>query len=264
MKTLIHYLRVYFCIVRNSLMIILNDRFDFLLWTFVHLFELYINILFFQIIFLRTGSIGGWNIYQVLVLLGFMEMTLALGGLTFYPMMYRFSKMIRQGELDWKLVKPMDTQFLVTFPWTDISDSMSLVTGGLLIGYAITHLIGFSIINILLFGLSVFLAMIIIYSSIVLMLCLAFKTTNINYIEWFFWNIQWLGRYPATVFKGTFHFIFMFVVPVGLISTVPAQTLFGQFNLTYFLVATVYATVLFILSRKLFTKSLKSYSSASS
>ncbi len=264
MKTFIHYFRVYLFIFRNSLMIILNDRFDFFLWTLVHVFELFINISFFRIIFLRTSSIGGWNIYQVLVLLGFMELTLALGGLTFYPMMYRFAKMIRQGELDWKLVKPIDTQFLVSVPWIDISDSMSLLTGTLLMAYGASHLVAFSALNIILFISTLFLAMTIMYSAVVLMLCLAFKSTNVNYIEYFYWNIQWLGRYPATVFKGAFHFAFMFVIPVGLISTVPAQTLFGQFNPTYFLVAAVYAVTLFVLSRRLFQENLKTYSSASS
>lgn len=264
MKTLIHYFRVYLCIFRNSLMIVISGRADFFLWTLVHIFELYINIQFFQIIFLRTASIGGWNIYQVLVLLGFMELTIALGSLTFYPMMYRFAKMIRQGELDWKLVKPIDVQFLVSIPWVDISDSMSIVTGTILMGYGLSHLTTLFLPNIFVFLLDLFLVMMIMYSFIVLMLCLAFKSPNISYIEYFFWNIQWLGRYPATVFKGAVHFIFMFIVPVGLISTVPVQTLFGQFNLTHFLITLFYAVVLFILSRKVFLGNLKNYTSASS
>ncbi|MCL4397759.1 ABC-2 family transporter protein [Patescibacteria group bacterium] len=265
MKTLIRYGRIYLTVLKSSIMMMLAYRADFFMWTFVHAFELTINATFFNIIFLHTSAIGGWNIYQVLILLGFMELTLGLGGVTFYPMMYGFGRMIRRGELDWKLVKPVDAQFLATIPWLDVSDMASIPSGILVMSYGLLHL-GFQnlFLNIGLFVASLFLAMVIMYSAIVLLLSLAFKTTNIDYIHYFYWNIQWLGRYPVTVFKGITHFIFMFVVPIGLIATVPAQTLAGTFNWSYLGIAFVYAVGLFWLSRKVFTRSLRLYSSASS
>lgn len=265
MKILLRYLRVYLFVLRNSIMNMIIYRADFITWTVVHAFELLTNVAFFKIIFLRTSSIGGWDIYQVLVLLGFMEMTLALGSLTFYPMMYNFSEMIRKGDLDWKLVKPINTQFLITFPWIDVSDAASLLTGILMIAYSLSHQNGLNLfINVPVFLVHLFLAMIVMYSLVVLMLTMAFKTTRINYIEYFFWNLQWQGRYPATVFKGVVHFVFMFIVPIGLISTVPAQTLFGAFDWRYSLALVSYAAILFFLARKVFSDNLKGYSSASS
>lgn len=265
MKNLFRYFRIYLFTLRNSVMIMLSYRTNLLMWTIIHAFELLTNIVFFNIIFLRAGSVGGWNINQVLVLLGFMEMTLGLGSLTFYPMMYNFNKMIRKGELDLRLVKPVDTQFLISFPWVDLDDFISIPTGLLLMGYGISQLgVQNLTINILAFIPSLILAEIIMYSIIVFLLCLAFRTTTVNYIENVFWNIQWQGRYPATVFRGIIHAIFMFIVPIGLISTIPAQVLFGRFDWRYFLIMVVYAVGGFLLSRKAFSNNLKRYSSASS
>lgn len=265
MRLFSRYFHLYLLILRGSVMEVMMYRQNFIIWSIVHLLELVVNIAFFQFIFLRTQSIGGWNMFEVLILLGYMELMLGLGGITFYPMMYGFARMVRRGDLDWKLVKPVDAQFLITFPWLDTSDMMSLLTGAILMAYGVIKLgISNPILNISGFIILLVSAEIILGSFITMLITLAFKSPKLDHIENFFWTLQWLGRYPVSVFKGVFHFIFMFIIPVGLTASLPARTLAGVLQSEYFIISIFFAVGLFILSRKLLLKAIGTYSSASS
>lgn len=265
MKHVTRYLRVYKRILEIAAMLLIEWRVAFVMWTVVHFIELAINLAFFQIILSRTQLIGGWGIYQIVILLGYMELLLGIGGQTFYPMMYEFGEKIRSGELDFKLLKPLDIQFLVSFPWTDVSDIFSLVTGSFMMWFGISHLhVQNFPLYFLLFVILFISSLVILYSIILLLLTICFKTTKFDSVSNLYWTTIWVGRYPISVFKGVFHTFLMFIVPVGLATSVPAQALAGVFNPAYTLYSIFLAVALFIISRKVFLSNIKNYSSASS
>ncbi len=265
MTKIFRYLKLYLSILKVSLMVTLTNRADLLVWTGVHAFELLIYLVFFQAIFLRSTTLGGWNAYEVIILLGYMEVILGLGGMTIYPIMYGFSKMIQKGELDWKLVKPVDIQFITTFSWLDTTDLMSIITGLVLMAFGVYKLGPANIIfNLIIFIVLFISSMMILYSIILLLVSLAFKSTSMNSVDSLFWNFQMLGRYPISVFKGVTYFIFMFVIPLGLISSVPARVLAGVIVPEQIFVSIVMSISLFYISRKVFLSNIRGYSSASS
>jgi len=55
----------------------------------------------------------------------------------------------------------------------------------------------------------------------------------------------------------------MLVIPIGLITTVPAEVLMGIFDWKWIGASLGFAISLFIISRKIFLLGLRSYSSAS-
>lgn len=265
MTGIVRYLKLYFSIFGRSVSLLLVSRLSFGVWSVVHILGLLINFLFFNIIYLKAGTLGGWNIFEVVILLGYMELVMGLGGLTFYPMMYDFSQMIRKGDLDWKLMRPVDVQFLISFPWLDISDVLSIVSGIIVMGIGLYNLHPeFLAVNVIVFIFLLILSMTVLYSFVLLLLTLAFYTTRLVSVDSLYGSIQWLGRYPESIFKGVAHFIIMFVVPVGLVSSVPAQALVGVFNPLYIAYLAVLAIALFVISRKVFLGQIKNYSSASS
>jgi ABC-2 type transport system permease protein len=93
---------------------------------------------------------------------------------------------------------------------------------------------------------------------------LALWSGRINNIAYLILPIADLGRMPSDIFQGLFRIIFTFILPVSLISTVPARSLLGVLEpgmIGYAIVASV-ATVLF--SRWFWQFSLSRYTSASS
>jgi ABC-2 type transport system permease protein len=265
MTQFIRYLKVYKRILGIATMLLVEWRASFIIWTIIHVGELAINLTFFQIILSRTSLVGGWGIYEIAILLGYMELLLGLGGQTFYPMMSEFGEQIRTGKLDEKLVKPLDIQFLVSFPWTDVSDIFSIVTGIFMMTYGVSHLaVGNLALAILTFIPQLVISMIILYSMILMLLTISFITTKFDSVGDLYWTIISIGRYPVSLYKGLFHAFLMFVLPIGLVTSVPARTLAGFFEPGYFVYSIFLAVFLFFISRKIFLANIRHYTSASS
>lgn len=265
MKRVLTYLKVYLRIFAASIMMVSTYNVDFLFWTVVHALELVITIVFFNAIFLRTPVVGEWNIYQVIVLVGYINLLMGFGGLTFFPMMYEFKDVVRKGELDWKITKPIDVQFLVSFPWIDVWDFVFIPQGLLAMGYGLSRLGGFHFINHgLPFVVLTACSMVIIYSLATMGLSLVFRYVRLETVDHLIWTMLHLGKYPVSVFKGISYFILMFIIPIGLIATVPVKAIVGLLEGKDLLISLVFAASLFFLSRKIFFSNLRYYTSASS
>ncbi len=237
-------------------------RASFLVWSGVHLFGLITSIIFFKIIYLHVNTIGSWTQYEVLALVGFMELTFAIGELTFFPMCWEFGDVIRKGDLDRKLTKPLDIQFQVSIPYCDLTDALSLVTGFVVLFYAAAHL-PISLASVSIFVIMLISSMLLTYSLLILFASLVFYTTTLE-LENMFWTFRNLGAYPVSVYKEPFRFLLTFILPIGLMFSFPIRVLVGEIDyliMVYILILTIF---LFLLSRKVFMKSLRNYSSASS
>ena len=75
-----------------------------------------------------------------------------------------------------------------------------------------------------------------------------------------------IARYPDSIFPRLFKFIFSWIVPVVVVSNVPARLLAKSFDQPSWLMfkLVVASTVIFCLSRAFWSFALRRYSSASS
>ena len=175
--------------------------------------------------------------------------------------MYQFHWLVQSGKLDFKILKPIDTQFLCTFPFCDIEDAFSFVNALIIFIMASPK---FSLFQIIVSVGYFLIGMIAFYSILTIVQAFTFKVTKIESAIDFLWGIINIGKYPITVFGRGFQFIFMFIFPVGLVTTVPARILLGFYDLKLMFAGIVVTILLFIISRKLFLFGLSRYSSASS
>ena len=80
-------------------------------------------------------------------------------------------------------------------------------------------------------------------------------------------GIQWnfaVARYPLSMYPGWLRFILTWIVPVGIITTFPAQALTGELTVKVVILGIGLAVSLVILASCLFRRALRHYSSASS
>ena len=187
----------------------------------------------------------------------------------------------RTGNLDFALLKPIDTQFLVSFHKVDWSSLVNLVTGAVLLAIGLWHLVTraenplvLEPAVLLLYPLYVLCGVAILYS-----LTIALAATSIwlgrnqsLYDFWFY--ITNFARYPMEIYRRgwgqALWGLFTFVIPVLVVVNVPARLLARPLNprawwewpLAGFTVVATAASVL--LSRWVFNRALGSYRSASS
>jgi|GEM_PF-81151 len=137
------YRRVFLTFARNSLIREMTFRANFLLqcvsatsWTLM-------NIGFYIIVFQHTDAIGkttGWEQSEFFLFLGTTWLINSLVQTFFMPNAQEFSELIRTGNLDFALVKPIDTQFLISFQRVEWSSLSNFVLGIVLLIVSVVQL----------------------------------------------------------------------------------------------------------------------------
>ncbi len=281
---LLIYLQVFGVFAKNSLVRDMTFRANFLLDCVTSICWTLMNVGFFLIVFNFTDSIGagtGWGRYEFFVFLGTTWLINSVIQAFLMPNAEEFSELIRQGGLDFALLKPMDTQFLISFRKVEWSGLSNLAVAFLLIGISVWQLaqrseppweLGW--VNVLLYLLYVGCGIVIMYS---LMICLAATSIWLGrnqslYDFWFY--ITNFSRYPMEIYQrgwGTvLWYGFTFIMPVLLVVNIPARILAQplspraswEWPLAGFTLAATMACVIF--SRWVFQSALRSYRSASS
>ena len=95
---------------------------------------------FYLIVFHHTPLIGpesGWGKYEFFVFLATTWLINSLVQTFFMPNAEEFSELIRTGNLDFALLKPIDTQFLVSFQKMDWSSLANFAAGIVLLAIAL-------------------------------------------------------------------------------------------------------------------------------
>lgn len=280
-----NYLSVLATFARNSLVRDMTFRANFIFQCVSSVSWTLMNVGFYLIIFQFTNSIGegtGWGKHQFFLFLATTWFINSLVQAFFMPNAQEFSELIRTGGLDFALLKPIDTQFLISFQKVDWSSLSNFFVGLILASISLWYLISdpvnpmrISWINILLYPVYIGCGVAIMYS-----LMISLSATSIwlgrNQTLYNFWfYITNFSRYPMEIYqKGTLGWslwgLFTFVVPVLVVVNVPArmiaQPLDPRASWELPLAGFAIFATLFSLwaSRWVFRKALLSYRSASS
>lgn len=279
-----NYLQVFATFARNSLIRNMMFRTNFILESISSASWALMNVGFYLIVFEHTPSIGrdsGWGKDEFFVFLGTTWLINAIVQAFFMPNAEEFSELIRTGGLDFALLKPIDTQFLISFRKVEWSSLANVLFGLILLAYGVMHLVRrethpwyFEPIAWLMYPLYVLCGVMILYS---LMTCLAATSIWLGrnqtlYDFWFY--ITNFSRYPSEIYNTGWGIplwgVFTFVIPVLVVVNVPARLLAqplsprsaGEWALAgYTLLAT---GISIVISRWVFQRALLSYRSASS
>ncbi len=276
------YSRVFVAFARNSLVRDMTFQSNFIIEAISSASWMLMNLGFYLLIFRYTNEIGhatGWGQYQFFV---FLATTLFINSIVqtfFMPNCEEISEQIRTGRLDFALVKPIDTQFLVSLQKVDWSSLVNFAFGLALLSFSLWKLtqdaidpLVISPLQVVLYPLYVACGVAILYS-----LMIALSATSIwlgrnqsLYDFWFY--ITNFSRYPMEIYDGNvagkaLRAAFTFVVPILVVVNVPARMMAWPMSDQGWLLVVVglVATVVSLAgSRWVFVKALESYRSASS
>ncbi|HEX3999254.1 MAG TPA: ABC-2 family transporter protein [Pirellulales bacterium] len=273
MSQLNRYLRVLGVFARNSLIRSMMFRANFILESISNLAWVVLNLGLYVLLFSYTRQIGsGWTEYRYFVFLATLQLINSLVEAFLMPNVEEFSELVRSGDLDFALLKPIDTQFLVSLAKIDWSALSNFIFAGCLLVFALVHLDYLPSLGVaLLYPLYIACGVVILYS---LMIALAATTVWLGrnqsiYDFWFY--ITNFSRYPMEIFTGPMgaplKFICTFLIPVLVVVNVPARILAKPLTAESWQLA-VFALLATVVSlaagRWLFNRSIQSYRSASS
>lgn len=269
------YLRVFGTFARNSLTRDMMFRENFLLDCVASLSWVLMNLGFYVLIFAYTPQIGagtGWGKYQFFV---FLATTLFVNSVVqafLMPNANELGEMIRSGDLDYVLLKPIDTQFLVSFRRVEWSSLANFVFALGLLGYSLTRLdYRPHALQYVLYPAYVACGVAMLYSLMIVLASMSVWLGRNQSLYDFWFYITSFSRYPMEIYQGRLgtplRNAFTFVIPVLVVVNVPARMLARPLesqSWTLALFAVAATVVCLVVSRWIFHRALGSYRSASS
>ncbi len=217
-------------------------------------------------LFYQNGfELGGWSWPAVLMVIAIYTILDGANATFLAPNHRLMTEHVREGTLDFVLLKPIDSQFFVSFRHISLWGIPNIVLGGALLVYAgMRHNPPIDAWRYLLGLLPVAFSLIILY-------CLGFALVTLTI--WFtkLWNLTMAmqsllqaGRYPIAAYPPGYRIVFTWIIPVAFLTTIPAQAILGSAGQGWLFGAAALSLGLLIATRAFWRFALRFYSSASS
>ncbi len=257
---------LYAALWKNSVAREMGFKANFLLWIVVEALWFALQLSFFAVIYSHTDRIADWSKWQVVLLIGTAHFIQQIFQAFFLTNMTQLSELVRTGKLDFMLLLPVNTRFVVSLRQVDLGGFVNATLALGVIGYALRQMgLMPGPAQIALFALLVVAGILIHYSLMLLLASVSFWTVRAQGIVWGYYSLFNIARYPDAAFRGLFKIVFTFAVPMLLIANVPARVMAGTLTApgTMLLVLGMCASC-FAVSEIGWRIALRNYTSASS
>ncbi|GIW79653.1 MAG: ABC transporter permease [Gemmatales bacterium] len=267
-NSILRYLRLYGALARYSLTREMAFRGNFLVKITVEILWLGILLAFYATIFSKTSVVASWSQYQYLFFIGCYFTLEGILETLFLENCHQFSELVRSGDLDLYLLKPIDEQFLFSCRHVDWSTVPNIFMGCGLMGVALYCMNWqFDLLQVSLFVVALGCGVLMAYSFLFMLTSVSVWLTRNQSLHELWWLLTTLMRYPRDIFNGAWApmgWFFSFVIPVMLVINVPARVMVKIIEPEMIAWAAVSTIALVSLSRLFFSFALRRYRSASS
>lgn len=215
-------------------------------------------------LFYRTDyTFQDWQWEEALVVLGIFTILQGLSNTFLAPNLNKIVRHVQNGTLDFILLKPISSQFQLSFralsPWgfPDLLFGIGIVlfAGDRLEVSPWVYITG---VLPLLFGI------ISLYSLWFILGATSVWFVKIYNVTEVLRGLLEAGRYPVVAYPAIYRVFFTFVIPVAFLTTIPAEAIVGRTEVSWTLGSAVLAVVLLAISNRFWRFALRFYTSASS
>ena len=258
-------LQLFRLFVKSSVLVELEYRANFVAQALLGVLWSVITFSSVALFYSHTDTLGGWNYGQAMVVVG---MSILLGGIisTFFEAnLQRIIAMVRDGTMDFVLMKPVDSQFYCTLRHVRFSGLTDVIAGLAVTTYAlITLRAAPGLAELLSFAGMLEFALVLAYSIWLAMGACAFWFVKVDNLQELFRTLWDTSRFPVSAFTGGLRFALTFVAPVAFMTTAPAQALLGRLDVGTFVAGLCVSAAFYVGAAWLWRRAVRSYSSASS
>ena len=223
------------------------------------------ELLSLNIIFSNTETLGGWGLGELIALLGVFRLVNTMMIAFIWPNTEKFNQSIRDGSMDYTILQPVNSMFLVTFSRITVWRFWDLILAAVLIVVGVNMSAATTtapqILTFILLSLS---GMIVIYSLWIVLIALTFWFVKFDNNVTILQALMDSGRYPATVYPAWLRIIVTFIIPIAVATTIPLQALRGELGTVQVLIFLLVSIISFVIASQVWKAGLKQYSGASS
>ena len=176
---------------------------------------------------------------------------------------YSFRPMIINGDFDLVLVKPISALFRVLMGGADVVDLITIPPLIFLTIYfgALLHP---SVLSALYYLLLLANGFLIATAFHIIVLAFAIVTLEVDHTVMIYRDLTSLGRLPIEIYKQPLQAFLTYLVPVGIMISLPAKAMMGLVGIGGILVGFLVGAVALFIAFRFWNYALTKYSSASS
>ena len=261
---MIRYLRMFRAFASTEFQFEMEYRANMYLSIFEMLLVIGTSIGAVLIMFGHTTTMNGWTLPQMIVLLGVYYVIQGGVSLLFSPSFERLMEHVRVGTLDFHLLKPVNTQFLVSTRHLKVIRGADLLLGLVVVIVGLVQVgeqVG--IAQALMFALSLTFGWALVYSLLLGLVTLSFWFVRVENLLAIFWAFTEAGRFPVDVYPLWLRVSLSTIVPIGIAVTAPANVIAGRMDAVAVALLGAGTVLTVAIASALWRWGLKSYTGAS-
>src|SRR3954452_19483077 len=143
LTTIKRYLSIYLALWKNSVTREMIFKSNFLLWIIVELLWFGLQLSLIGVLYLHTDHIGTWTKWQVVMLIGGSHFIQQIFQAFFLINCTNLSELVRTGKLDFLLLLPINTRFVVSLRQVDLGAFVNAASAVAVMAYAAHRIPGF-------------------------------------------------------------------------------------------------------------------------
>jgi len=259
------YLTIYAALWKTSVTREMSFKGNFILWIVVELLWFGLQLAFVGVLFSQTSTVGTWTVWQVVLLTGTSNFIQEIYQAFFLVNCTNLSELVRTGKMDFLLLLPVNTRFLVSMRQVDLPSFANAAFAVCVMVFAAGKLhLHPTTAQLLVFAALCVVGLLVHYSLMFMLASVSFRTVRAQGIVWGYYNLFNIARMPDEAFRGVFKAVFTFALPVLLVSNVPVRVLADKLTSPAALSALFGLGVIWALISEWFWRfSIRRYTSAS-
>lgn len=256
------YFTVWKTMTVGSIQEVISSQFGWALFVIGKLLRFFIFLAFLFFLMSGVNSLIGYTKDQVLL---FYLTFAVIGGIAqmFFREAYRFRQRVVSGDFDFDLTKPIHP---LVRNLTGGFDALDLITLPIYFYFLIMAInaVGFTPQGLGLYILLAVNGFLIITAMHVLILSFGIVTSEVDHAVLIYRDLENMARFPINIYGQPLQGILTFIIPLGIIFTIPAQALMGLLSWQMVMVSFLLGAFFLWVSFKTWNNAVKKYSSASS
>ncbi len=259
------YLRLWLSFLKMSWMADVEYRLNFSMRILGEIVWYITQLSVFEVLYTHTQSISGWDVHAMRVFMASLFLADTIYMILFSENLEHFFSLVRKGDLDLYLVKPINSQFMVSCRKIAVAHVVNFAIVAAYLVWAISGLTqAVESVQLLTYFVLIIFGVMTVYSLKFMFSTLSVIFQELSSIQFVWHQLYRLGTRPDPIYPRVLRILVMTVFPIAFFASVPARILVEGFSAVNLLTAVSLALGLLLLSHLFWKSALRKYSSASS
>lgn len=256
------YFKIWWMMSRNSFSMVFSQRLSFFVFLTGKILRFSFFFLFLFFLLKGTKTLAGYTSNQAILFFLIFNLIDTITQF-FFREVYRFRPLIIKGNFDYVLVKPFNSLFRVLMGGADIIDFV-LIPPQIFAVIYVGSLLAPTVLSTLYFVLLLINGLLIATALHIGVLAFGIVSLEVDHTVMIYRDLVSLGRFPVDIYKQPLQGILTYIIPVGLMITLPAKALMGLVSFNGIVISFVFAAIVLYISLRFWNFALTKYTSASS